>query len=283
VAVYGDPPPLQSVQEDAPTNPVPGSYGWLKLQQDQMVMKAAAKGLPSLILCPPNISGPHSYFLLSLVDTLRANAFALLETGTSPCNLIDVVNLSHAIELALLNGPEDGTRMFVTDDAPTTWRDVIESLLPLVESTTDIPSVSREQLASVSTTNEKTSLSLTKSLKHLISSHVREAMRKDPLLEKVDVTVRRGIARMGKALESRLRLSLEGPSKIVKVTVAPKFNSGLCRQQLRGVQHSCALAKSHIGYKPIYTAAESMEAFCRWYRSHHGMDLGVWSLLRQLN
>src|SRR6185503_20073057 len=99
VAVYGDPPPAESVHESAPTKPENGSYGWIKLQQDQLVKEAAIAGLPSVILCPPNISGPYSDYLVSLVDCLRGGRFAMLQDGSAPCNLVDVSNLSHAIEL----------------------------------------------------------------------------------------------------------------------------------------------------------------------------------------
>ena len=57
VAVYGNPPPPDSVHETAPTKPEPESYGWVKLQQGDMVKEAAQAGLSSIVLCPPNISG----------------------------------------------------------------------------------------------------------------------------------------------------------------------------------------------------------------------------------
>jgi len=79
-------------------------------------------------------------FLVALVDALRAGRFALLDDGASPCNLIDVSNLSHAIEHALRDGPSDGGRMFVTNDEATDWRHVIDSLTPLIESRGPVPS-----------------------------------------------------------------------------------------------------------------------------------------------
>ena len=120
VAVYGDPPPPESVHESAPTAPARGTYGYLKLQQDEIVEKAVAEGVPSSVLCPPNISGPYSHYLVGLVQTLRTGALAVLDDGRGPCNLVDVANLSHAVELALTEGPADGKRIFITDDEDTT-------------------------------------------------------------------------------------------------------------------------------------------------------------------
>lgn len=282
VAVYGDPPPPESSAEDAPTLPERGAYGWTKLQQDRLVAKAAAEGVPSLILCPPNISGPYSYYLVSLVNALRSGTFALLDDGSAPCNLIDVGNLCHAIQLALRVGPADGARMFVTDDADTSWRSVVESVLPLVQQDSSVPRISREQLSSDPSAGRKPPMSLMASLKHLVSSDVREAMRKDPLWEKVDVALRRGVARMGKSVESSLRLSVEGPIPVVKAVPRQRWEPGLCRQQLRGVRHSCELAKRRLGYRPVYSVPQSMQAFRNWYRASHGMDTAVWPLLREL-
>jgi len=282
VAVYGDPPPAQSEHEDAPTEPDRGSYGWIKLQQDRMVQSASREGLQSVILCPPNISGTHSIYLLSLLDALNAEAFALLEDGSAPCNLVDVRNLVHAIELALSDGPKNGQRLFVTDDERTTWQDVVGTLMRLAESARWPRSISRDELSHLGAATGGPQASILKSMKHVVSSDVRQALRKDPLWHRFDTALRRGIARMGKPVESALRTSVEGPILISKVWPGPSLNTGLCRQQLRGVLHSCDAAKGQLGYRPILRVAESMSVFSAWYRYQMGMESGMWPLLRQI-
>jgi nucleoside-diphosphate-sugar epimerase len=282
VAVYGDPPPPQSVHESAETRPTRGTYGWLKLQQDQMLAKACREGLHGLILCPPNISGPHSAYMIGLVDALRARRFALLEDGTVPCNLVDVANLSFAIELALKDGPRDGSRLFVTDDEPTDWRSVLDGLEALIGNADPIPHITREQLAGLGGDTPKQAVSLVRSIKHLVSSDVRQALRKDPLWERVDVALRRAVARTGSSIEDAVRLSVEGPIRVEKVADERNVDARLCRQQLRSIRHSCELAKSRLGYRPLYSFAQSIAAFRRWYSSHHGMDSPFWPLLQQL-
>ncbi len=283
VAVYGDPPPAESVHEAAPTLPLRGSYGWVKLQQDQMVMKACGEGLSSLILCPPNISGTHSVYLVALVEALHAGGFALLEDGAAPCNLVDVRNLSHAVELALDNGRGDGARLFVTDDEDTDWRYVIERLSPLVQADRPVARIGRDELLRVGASRDKSRHPFLRSIKHLVSSEMRRALRKDPMWEKFDMALRRGVARLGNAAENALRISVEGPIRVGKVDTGPRLNAQLCTQQLREVRHSCELAKTRIGYRPVYTVAESMDAFDRWYRFHHGMDSDLWHMTRQLD
>jgi hypothetical protein len=158
--------------------------------------------------------------------------------------------------------------MFVTDAENTSWRALIDGLLPLIESGEALPRVTREELARADG-GGTTGISVGRSLKHLVSSEVRQAIRKDPLWEKVDGALRRGVARMGKAAEDMLRLSVEGPLKVEKATSGPRFDPRLCRQQLRGVIHSCELAARRIAYKPVVSPAESMEAFRNWYRIDH--------------
>ena len=282
VAVYGDPPPRESVHETAPTKPEAASYGWVKLQQDDMVKEAAQAGLSSIVLCPPNISGPYSDYLVSIVECLRGGRFALLEDGATPCNLVDVSNLSHAIELALDHGPRDGSRLFVTDGGEISWRTVVNNLLPLVPGAPPVQSLGREALARPNGSGQRTNRSLFRSMKHLVSSDVREALRKDPFWYDVDRMLRQAVTHMGAKVENSLRLSVEGPIKVAKVAPGQALNWNLCRQQLRGVRHSSELAKTQIGYTPLYSLEQSMEAFRRWYRSHYGMDTAEWPLLRQL-
>jgi nucleoside-diphosphate-sugar epimerase len=281
VAVYGDPPPPEAALEGGPTRPAPGSYGWIKLEQDRMVMKAVDRGLPALILCPPNISGPYSYFLLNVVQALRAGSFALLDDGTSPCALVDVSNLCHAIELALTCGAADGSRMFVTDDEETDWRSMVDHLLPLVPGVR-VARVARGELPTQSIRDTRRPVSLVASLKHLVSSEMREALRRDPLWERVDIAARRAVARLGSRMEDRVRLAIEGPLRVPKVEPPPPFDTPLTRQQLRGVMHSCARAKERLGYRPVHSVTQSMHAFRRWFRAHHGMDTRSWPLLREL-
>jgi nucleoside-diphosphate-sugar epimerase len=281
VLVYGDPPPPDSVHENAETNPT-GAYGRLKLQQDHMVEQAARAGLPSVILCPPNISGPYSPFLVTVLNALRAGSFALLDEEKTPCNLVDVSNLAHAIELALDRGTADGKRMFVTDDEETTWQDVIDSLIPLAECAEPVPVITREELSRLRMSNGRSSLSLMRGLKHLVSRDVREALRKDPLWAKVEEGLGQTVTRLGKPVEERLRLAIAGPPSIEKTNGSPHYNMHLSIQQLRGVRHECDLAKQKLGYKPLYTFAASMRAFSAWYRSLHGMDTASWDLLKQL-
>ena len=283
VSVYGDPPDAASASEDAAPPPLDkSSYGYLKLEQDEMIARAARKGLPSVILCPPNISGPYSPYLNGLVETLRARQFALLENGRGPCNLVDVDNLALAVELALDKGTSDPTRLFITDGEATTWRDVIDALMPLTGRSDAPPIISREALQGAHTEAPAARASLFRSLKHLVSSDVRAALRKDPIWASADGLIRRSAAALGPGMEDRLRLSIEGPLPVRRSSGADALNLRLSSQQLRAVRHSCARAEKLLGYRPIYSFAQSMDAYRNWYRILHRMDGPDWAILKEL-
>ena len=283
VAVYGDPPSPESVSEDAacPRHDKE-SYEGLKARQDEMVIQAARRGLPSAILCPPNISGPCSYFLLNVLQALGSRQFALLEDGSAPCVLVDVLNLCHAIELALDDASTEVQRLFVTDDEDTTWRQVVDGLLPLLDSGFMVESTSQLVLSEARASVNSSSFSIVRSLKHLVSSTVREALRKDPLWAKVDRELRKSVTYLGSAMEEKLRLAIEGNLPVPRPPKGRTINANLCAQQLRGVRHSCAKAKKHLGYQPVVSFADSMEAFRRWYQATHHMNSAYWDLLKRL-
>lgn len=282
VAVYGDPPPPESRDESAPTEPAKGSYGWMKLRQDEMIEAAASKGLAIVNLCPPNILGPQSYFLLQTLGAIDAERFRLLEDGAAPCCTVDVANLAHAMRLGLDSDVSDGKRLFVTDDEPVTWGQIVEALQPLAPNRPQVLSISREALAALRTPEKRERLNPLRSLKHLVSSDVREALRKDPLLGAMDQGLRRAVGALGQSVEGRLRLSIEGPIRVPpRTSGAPDIDVNLSLQQLRGVVHACDRAKAAIGYRPVVSFADSMAAFSRWYVQAHGFDHELADLYRK--
>jgi len=284
VMVYGDPPGPDSASETAATPRQPiASYGGLKLHQDLMVKGAARAGMPGLILCPPNISGPYSYFLNAIISSLQTGSFALLEEGSAVCNLVDVNNLVQAILKGLDGCTREAPRLFVTDDEDTTWKQVIDALLPLCPGAPEPMSIERGDLVKLREGfSPRHRINLLGSMKHLVSSDVRAALRKDPLLARIDGALRGAVASLGAAFEDKMRLAVEGPIHIARAEPMRSVNVQLSGPQLRGVRHSCTQAKALIGYKPRYSFANSMEAYRAWFRSHVGQNSSSWALARYL-
>jgi predicted dehydrogenase/nucleoside-diphosphate-sugar epimerase len=170
IAVYGQRPPPEAVFEECTPRPTPGSYGWIKLRQDQLVARAHANGLSCAILCPPDITGAYSPFLSMVLAVMRHGRLALVDNGKMPINVVDVENLCHTIELALCVDSADGRRMFITDGDEITWQNLTDELMPLAEIAAPLPSFARSEIADPISGR----ISLRRAMRHLVSSEVRE-------------------------------------------------------------------------------------------------------------
>lgn len=282
VAVYGDPPPPTAEEENGPTQAAPGSYGEIKLRQDRMVQRYAKRGLRATILCPPNIIGPNSPFLLSILSALDRGAFLVADSGATICNTVDADNLAHACWLALTAEVESGSRYFVTDDERVSWARVLTAVGAAGEVCVAAPQCTVDELRQMRRTPRPVRRSLLRAVLHLFSSDVREALRKDPLLASTDVTIRRWIARLGPRMEDRMRLAIEGPLRVAPAATRPNIEVALSSQQLRGVWHRCDRAKSELNYERLHSFEASMGAFSHWLRTIRGMDDEDWHLRRML-
>jgi len=282
VMIYGD-PPVAATEDVLPAKQSLDTYGGLKFRQDEMVVAAARRGLSSCILVPPNISGPYSFYLLGILNALNAGQFALMDGGNAPVNLVDVENLCQAIELSLTNGGDAGERYFVTDDEKTSWAELVKDLQELQMTQVPSPAVSRAELEQIIWQLPKPKkASFLRSMKHLVSSDIREALRKDPFWEKVDHAIRGLIGKLGSRAEEKLRLSVEGPVAVNRRTTGPNIDVRLSGQQLREGRHSIEKARRELGYSPAVSYAKSMDNFKTWYRRLHGLDGEFEKLLREL-
>jgi nucleoside-diphosphate-sugar epimerase len=209
------------------------------------------------------------------LNEVRAGSLALIDGGFHPCVLVDVANLCHAIELSINASVRDGKRLFITDSQPISWLDLLSELAPLLppDAVHRLPGLSsqnlRERLASPART--KPSLRLT--VRHLLSSEVRAALRKDPLLARADHTLRNLASLFGESFESRLRDAVEGPSQhTAENRRAPGINLRLSAHQIREVVHSNERARLLLGYRPPYSTAASFAAFRKWYAFQTGRE-----------
>jgi nucleoside-diphosphate-sugar epimerase len=277
MAVYGDRPAPDAAVESAMPSVEKGSYGWIKLQQDRIVQRIAARGLKSIVLCPPNIIGPGSYFLLEILGCLLRGELLLADGGSSVCSTVDVRNLAHACFLALSEGSTNGERYFVTDDERVTWGRIVDGVRAAGQIVAPPPECTLDELRRMSEEPAVPKHSLWASMKHLVSSDVRNALRRDPLLARIDRALRAFVARLGSSVEDNLRLAIEGPIRNPHRSDDAKPNIRLSAQQLRGVWHRCDKAKAELGYRPICTFAQSLAAFSRWLQSTRGMLEPDWN------
>lgn len=272
VLVYGDPPPKESAEEGCGAMPVEGTYGAMKALQDRLVAKAAADGLSSAILCPPNIGGPGSYFLLGVARAISDGSFALLDGEAGACALVDVDNLCDAIELALAREVVPSTRLFVTDREMLSWREVVRLMADGLGLAMPEASVSRSAVAEDwqlrNVPPERPSLGAT--LRYIGSSRVRGVLREDPLLGRMESAIKRFIRQVRPTAEDSLLQALDGPAPVVSHDPLAGLARPYLYQQLRTVYHSPRAANVALGYVPKVSSAESVMHFCRWFVAMSG-------------
>jgi nucleoside-diphosphate-sugar epimerase len=280
VAVYGD-DHQGLIEESARPTPTPRTYGHTKLLQDRLIARAADGGLPCVVLCPPNISGPHSPFLLEIIDSLRRGQLGLVDGGTRKCELIDVSNLVHAIELALTSDARDAGRIFVTDGQPVPWGELVDRLLPLADTTASPPSIPLHEARAIVERAEPAAASVRGALRHLVSGEVRDALKRDAWFARTERTLK-SLIKAAPPLDRRLRAgfaSADRPAQVVRgSTVSPR----LLKQQLRGVVYSQERARRLLGYEPPLAFHASVASFTEWYAAHYGFRDEWWPLVQHL-
>jgi nucleoside-diphosphate-sugar epimerase len=282
VAVYGEPPTPESVHEHAKARPAKRTYGWYKLQQDILVSKASRAGLSSVVLCPPNITGSNSPFILKVLSALREGRLALVDGGGLPCNLVDADNLAAAACLAIGCDQADGKRIFITDGGECTWQDVVDGLMPVLDGAALPPSIDiADALAIVGAAGKKPSLM--KAMKRIFGvPAVRDILKDTPAAQGIHDSIKGFSKILPKRMRRRLESGLRGQGKIQKIVSRPSYDIRMLTTQVRRVRHSTDRAHEVLGYKPVLSTAESLSQFCTWCREFHGYGGEYWPLLREL-
>lgn len=282
VAVYGDPPHPDSTDESAPARPDVSSYGATKLAQDDKVQAAAANGLPCVILCPPNIIGPYSDYVIDIINSIEAERFCLLDDGRHVINVVDVTNLCAAIVAAIRSEMTDAGRLFVCEPEHISWAEFCSALEPMIRKPFTIASMSAAQFSATLPDNPNAEPATTgNAFKHLISDEVREAFRLHPTWAAIEGAAKSAVRSLGSRTEDYMREVANGPIKVDVNRIEPTLDTALIAQQLRQVRHDPSNAFSALAFQPIRSFEQSMQAFSAWYTEFFDTNTPEWALLGQ--
>ncbi|MEX2185529.1 MAG: NAD-dependent epimerase/dehydratase family protein [Pirellulales bacterium] len=277
IAVYGEFPSQAAEYESATERAKKPTYGYYKHRQDLVVERAARRGLPSVVLCPPNITGLNSRYAFEIIDALRRGTLPLVGNGDAACVLVDVVNLAAAIELAFDHGAGEGQRIFINDDEETTWRDVVDALLPLVPDAPLVASISEDE-ARRFVSRQREGYSVAQAARRIAGlAELKRIVKQTPTLLRWARRCRDWSKYGPKRMQRR-----SGSGSAESTSQSPPL-SRLAGQQMRGVRHRCDLARSQLGYRPELTFADSMATFRRWYEAYCGFGGEEGRLLWQLH
>lgn len=283
IAVYGDPPAAESIHESAPPNVKKRSYGWAKLQQDRLIARAHRRGLSCVVLCPANITGMRSKYLLGILAALREGRLALVDDGRRPYCSTDVINLCAAIEAALTVSEADGRRIYINDGPGQTWRDLVDNLMELADGRPGPPSITEARARAIIARRPAGETSLPDILKAIVKdAGIRDLVRRHPALGSLYRGLRSSGALLPPRPHARLMRVLEGRFGAFSSRPPSLFDAKLCKHQLRNLVPSTERARDLLGYAPPLSFAQSMAMFRAWYRQAHGYDDPAWALLRLL-
>jgi len=268
ITVYGDFPHPDSKYETGPCKAKRKSYGWYKMKQDDLIKEANDTGLSSISLCPPHITGAYGRIFHQVIDSIKEGSFVLLEDGALPCNIVDVNNICHAIELSIILEQSDGCRVFITNGDDYTWRDLAEQAAKVLgKSLKDIPVVSKEEFLKIS---DRVSL----------ASLVKKALMNEDLKKELANTIlvkNRVLNKISKKIYARFK---RGRSNYLWSPASSKsINYSLCKQQLRGVRHEIIRARDILNYTPLINSKQSFAIFENYYTTLFGYNTEYWDLV----
>jgi hypothetical protein len=246
-----------------------------------MVQRAARGGLSCVVVCPPNITGPYSPYLLEFVKSLREGTLTLVEEGTLRCTMVDVRNLAHALECALTAPVAGGERIIISDEQPQTWRELVEPLRELVPDAV-IASVGRSDAERMAAPPRPPRKSVIRAIKHLVSSDVRSALRSDPLWDSLHTGARNLAGKLPGRVQNWLRNGHANGAVRIRAE-RPRWNVRLIEQQLRDVRFESRQAADMLNYIPVVDFDESSRSFNAWYREHFGLNSEFADLLALLS
>lgn len=266
ISIYGYDPSHEAENEQAHPEPGNSSYGVLKLKQDKMIFDLHEDGIPTVILCAPNISGPYSAFINGVFQKIRAREILLVDEGANPVNLIHVDNLVEAILAAIQSENGWGERYFINIDESLNWKRFYEDMNEIMDLDIKYQSVPREEvLRSISKSQRIEKSSFGDNFKTMVSGEFRDSLSMIPVFRKTNQVIYNFFNSLNPDLQKKIRQKLEKPTIIKQESNKLPLNNLFIQSQVRQVYHSPEKIKRMIDYKPIINYQQELETIKKWY------------------
>lgn len=262
ISIYGDNPRAESRDESAPPTP-DEDYGQAKLAQDELVLRAHRRGLPGILLCPANIIGPFSAFILGAARSLRAGEVALVDGGHTPTNHIHVENVVEAILAAVRSDRGWGERYFVNDPEPISWREFYEDMMDLLGLEGPLPEVSREEVLAILNVPKSWPRFLD-NFRVLLSSEFRKALCVFPAFKRMNDFLYRKFVQSSLEFQRKVRGRMERPTLIPKDSPTLQLDNRYVKEQVKSVHHSPRKIMDLLRFRHVYTYREGMTTIRQW-------------------
>jgi len=265
IAIYGRDPAPGTETEAAVPAPGDNPYGVLKLDQDRIIFELHRAGVPCFILCPGNIGGPYSLFMLGLARRLAHGPLPLVDGGRYPSNVIHVDNLVEAILAAVGAECGAGERYFVNETRPVPWRQVFEDLGRLLGIAVSYVDVSRDDVVPLLRSTEPR-VGVAGHLRIAASGEFRAALSALPAFRALNDAAMGLFGKLPARYRHGLRERLTWPIRVTKADSGPSLDDRYVTVQARRVYHSPQKLREGLAWQPALGYVEGLETTAAWLR-----------------
>jgi len=265
IAIYGRDPAPDTATEVAVPAPDGNPYGVLKLEQDRVIFDLQRSGVPCFILCPGNIGGPYSLFMLGLARRLAQGPLPLVDGGRYPSNIIHVDNLVEAILAAIGAERGAGERYFVNETRPVPWRQMFDDLGRLLGIAVSYVDVSRDDVVPL-LRSAAPRVGLAGHLRIAASGEFRAALSALPAFRIVNDAATRLFGKLPERYRHSLREHLAWPIRMAKRDSRPSLDDRYVTVQARRFYHSPRKLQDALAWQPALGYEEGLETTVAWLR-----------------
>ena len=265
IAVYGQDPAPDTVTESAAFAPGNNRYGELKRRQDEVVGALRGAGIPYFILCPGNISGPYSPFMLGLAERLARGPLPLVDGGRNPSNLIHIDNLVEAILVAADSDVGADQRYFVNETEPVAWRRVFDDLASALGIVPAYVDVSRDQVVPLLDPAEPR-VGFGAAVRIGMSGEVRTTLSRIPLFRSLNDLAMRVFSSLPAQTQVLVRERASWPIRVAKPSAGPSLDDRYVKVQARRYFHSPRKLQETLNWRPPVNYEQGMQTTVAWLR-----------------
>jgi predicted dehydrogenase/nucleoside-diphosphate-sugar epimerase len=266
IALYGD-QVTGTITEETPARPKKGwDYAESKYAAEQVVLEAAAKGLPAIVLRVAVVYGPHNMTItVRPLQHLMKDQLFLADCRDVPSNTIFIDNLCSGIQLALERAPQlSGQTFLLSDDDGCTWGNYFGYFAGrLGRPLHDVPK------PAPATAARKQSLlgswaASTRDL--LLSSEVKQLARRIYLSDPWGTPARWGIDRFPNAASRLKNLIKPDEGFVYRPNALPTTDLSPFTVDPIHAEVSSAKASQVLGYRPVVARGQALELTLAWAR-----------------
>jgi len=128
MAILGMDPQID-LDESAPYVSTGDNYNYTKIEGEKLALTYAKEGYPIAIVRPPYIYGPRDrQFFPRVTKALKEGIFKYIGDPETPFSLVYAENLAEAMMLAAENPKAIGEVFMITDGAPISRRELVETI-----------------------------------------------------------------------------------------------------------------------------------------------------------